>query len=820
MKSKKTMSSNHHRSSWLKQSNKSHKGGKHRSAREVDRTRRGKIQGRTSVADGGRARLSGDVRKTREERARNANMERRQKRRNLVAKRRGEGLEVVGMKGVVHKGAPKCIVVVPLCESAVEAAREVALRMLSNKSGGNDASTVCSLASAASFPKHKLRVSVLLRERSSGMFGLLDAVKVADVIVFCTAVAQGGGSTKGSLGNILEHAIDAQGAKDIAAIKSQGAPSVVSIVCGTGEVKQKHRGQVKKQFDHFFAEEFGASAKVVTFEKHGAEREIDALRRALSQIKTKQVTWRSERAYMTAHDAKLGKTPSGVQAVALSGYVRGKALNVHQLVHLPGQGTFQISHIDVHENDPFPLRPSHRAKTGGMDIDAGDAAGSVRTIVARSEHMVSTEEEAEPDVMGGEQTWPTMEEMGIENPEEEVKPPKKLVPKGTSAYQAAWLVGDETYEDETELVEVGAEEDEDRGNLEEDIAAAKALWKTRREEMADDELVFPDEVETPHDVPARLRFAKYRGLKSFRASPWDPKESLPREYSRIVQPENYDALNRSILARAQEEEKSWLQSGTSSMDAVHPGAFVTLYVIGVPEDILERLVARRMPIVIGALLSHEQKITVLHANLQRSMSCDATVRSRDALIMQCGFWRRTVRPVFSENSLNCDKHKFDRFLQPSRWTVATAYAPLTFGTNVPVSLFREGGDSEDVELVASGSLMGADPDRIVLKKIVLSGYPFRVKKRWAVVRFMFFSPDDIKWFKPVEIYTKMGSSGRILDSIGTHGRMKCLFDIPIQQNDTVCMSLYKRIYPKPVAEFASLRQEDAATSSANVKMQN
>ena len=284
-----------------------------------------------------------------------------------------------------------------------------------------------------------------------------------------------------------------------------------------------------------------------------------------------------------------------------------------------------------------------------------------------------------------------------------------------------------------------------------------------------------------------------------KSSPWDPKESLPREYARIVQPDNYPAVNRGVVASADTGD-------------VAPGTYVTVHITGAPLDLVARHESMGLPIVLGGMFEHEQKLTVLHANIQRASSCSAVIRSRYTVTMQCGFWRRRVRPVYSENALNCDKHKFDRFLQPSRWTVASVYAPLTFGTNVPVSYFLE-KEGTDAELIASGSLMGADPDRIILKKIVLTGFPFRVKKRWAVIRFMFFSPEDVKWFKPVQIYTKMGSSGAIIDSIGTHGRFKCLFDVPIKQNDTVCMSLFKRIYPKPVGEFASLREEDAATSS-------
>lgn len=92
----------------------------------------------------------------------------------------------------------------------------------------------------------------------------------------------------------------------------------------------------------------------------------------------------------------------------------------------------------------------------------------------------------------------------------------------------------------------------------------------------------------------------------------------------------------------------------------------------------------------------------------------------------------------------------------------------------PILVFN----STESALVATGSLHSVNPDRIILKKIVLTGHPLKIHKKTAVIRHMFFNPGtrdfdwdwpyqaDVNWFKPIELWTKYGRVGRIKCSLG------------------------------------------------------
>lgn len=203
-----------------------------------------------------------------------------------------------------------------------------------------------------------------------------------------------------------------------------------------------------------------------------------------------------------------------------------------------------------------------------------------------------------------------------------------------------------------------------------------------------------------------------------------------------------------------------------------------------------------LPFVLSGLFPCEQKVSVVHGIVSRLREYTDSIKSKQEVSLHCGFRRFLAKPIFSEipqRASTCKKYKFARYLHQDVSACASFYAPIIFP---PCRLLMFVQTDAGPELVASGSINNVDPKQLIIKRVVLTGYPVRTRKSKAVVRFMFMNPTDIRWFKPVELCTKRGLHGHITQSLGMYGYMKCQFSGYIKQDDTVCMNLYKRVYPK------------------------
>ncbi|GAA5931866.1 small subunit rRNA maturation protein TSR1 [Sporobolomyces koalae] len=568
------------------------------------------------------------------------------------------------------------------------------------------------------------------------------------------------------------------------------------------------------------------------------------------RVLAERVAWEK---YETSGTAENGDAPSGFEGeelgtLVVEGVVRGLQMNANRLVHLQGYGDFKIDKILTAPS----ARPNKRAASAALSMALDSTASYSGAYDPLSipdddaDSLASTNIPDDDEFGMDEQTWPTEEEMAsapaalAARDRAEMPPPAlpgttpklKKVAKGTSAYQAAWIIDDEddddsgvdsddeamktedgaavedAEEEETEFVDTIADEtatvstkpfadlspEQEEAQLQEYLASRSAA----RNAANLDDLDFPDEVDTPLHMPARERFARYRGLKSFRTSQWDPYEELPRDYGRCFMLEDWKGMGRRMEKRLKEDE------------GAEAGTRVLVYLANVPRRVVEEHNPTH-PFVLFGLLKHEHKYSIMHFTVQRNTENSDTVRSKDPLVLQQGFRRFKINPIFSQHTVrnggkgSNNVHKFERFLRHGiHATIATCYLPITFGSSpslllrVPTTSPTDPNPSPDqgIHLIGTGSLLASDPTRITAKRVILTGHPFKVHKKTATIRYLFFNREDVEYFKPVQLRTKGGRIGHIREPLGTHGYLKAGFDGPISQLDTICLTLYKRCFPK------------------------
>ncbi|KAB0371663.1 hypothetical protein FD755_016601 [Muntiacus reevesi] len=747
-----------HRSGPLKQQNKAHKGGRDR----------GRLAPKT---------LSKKVRKdlSRVDQRHRASQLRKQKKEAVLAEKRQLGSK---------DGPPHQVLVVPLHDRI---SLPEAFRLLQDRDTGtvhlNERGSTHSFMLLCPRLKHRW---FFTSARPGDLHTVLDMAKVADTILFLLDPLEGWDST---------------GDYCLSCLFAQGLPTYTLAVQGISSLPLKKQVDARKKLSKA-AEKHFPEDKLLLLD---TQQEAGMLLRQLANQKQRH---RDRCAYLFAHAADFVPSEENdlMGTLKISGYVRGQALNVNSVLHIIGHGDFQVKQIDA-PVDPFPLNPRviRTSKDSGtaMEICSADAVADMEEdlkvlMKADPDRQASLQTEVIPDPMEGEQTWPT----------EEYSKVVKKVPKGTSSYQAEWILdedgesggeGDEY--DDTEHDNFMEEESQDEGNEEEEEEECETmtigesvrddLYDEKVDEEAEEKMLekykqerleemFPDEVDTHRDVAARIRFQKYRGLKSFRTSPWDPKENLPQDYAWIFQFQNFINTRRRIFTEIEEE-----------VEGAEVGWYVTLHVSEVPFSVVEHF-KRGTPLIAFLLLPHEQKMSVLNMVVSRHPGNTEPVKAKEDLIFHCGFRRFRASPLFSQHTA-ADKHKFQRFLTADT-ALVTVYAPIT--SPASVLLFKQNSNGMH-SLIATGHLLSVDPDRMVIKRGVLSGHPFKIFTKTAVACYMFFNREDVLWFKPVELRTKWGRRGHIKEPLGTHGHMKCSFDGKLKFQDTVLMNLYKRV-PEPV----------------------
>lgn len=710
-----------------------------------------------------------------------------------------------------QNGAPRHVAIVPLSvdidiPSTIQAMNESV-----------DVSSAVSIDGATRVRIDRFRQSLLYIPAKYDMISALDVCRMADFVVLVLSA---------------EVEVEEEGELLLRSIESQGISNVVTVVQGLDKVNPaKKRPQVASSLKSFINHFFPTVEKVMSLD---SRQECTNAIRSLCTATPKGIRWRDERSWMLIESVQWPEDNAEVvDDVVVTGIVRGKGLKADRVTHIPGWGDFQIESITA-----APLPNAKSKRDDAMNVDSNESTKTLDTPGTDRDDMatVAPEEiEMQDDDMVSmadtERKGVLLDDHHYFSDDDSHIPAKpKRLPKGTSEYQSAWYLDDVSdsgsdLEDvdqdaDVEMDTGGAPEDgvfpdnqdamTEGGPSEypqsemfldpspEDEAQELADYRASRRNEAQEDLEFPDEIELHPNVLARERLARFRGLKNLKISPWETSEDRPFEpedWRRLLQFGDYKGTKNRTLREA-------------LVGGVNPGIRVDVHLRAVPSNLRHKA----QPISLFSLLRHEHKHTVVNVNLTLSSNVEQPLKSKEELIVQCGARRMVVNPVFSsgDNTPN-NVHKFDRFLHPGRSAIATWIGPMTWGA-VPVLVFKnkqvedpeilESADAKQapaidrLEFIGTGTVVAPDPNRVIAKRAILTGHPYKIHKKVVTVRYMFFNAEDVAWFKALQLWTRRGRSGFIKESLGTHGYFKATFDAKINPQDSIGISLYKRVFPR------------------------
>ena len=154
------------------------------------------------------------------------------------------------------------------------------------------------------------------------------------------------------------------------------------------------------------------------------------------------------------------------------------------------------------------------------------------------------------------------------------------------------------------------------------------------------------------------------------------------------------------------------------------GAYVRLILVPASDaatSTVHKLAEVSEPLIVSTLMPHETKLSVNHYRIKRIDDDQNPVQSKSILEFHVGFRRFLICPMISEQMQVNNKAKYHRFIPNGMNLLASSISQICMPPG-KVMVFRR-DEAQVPRLFATGVCLDPDPMKIVLKRILLTGYP-------------------------------------------------------------------------------------------------
>lgn len=266
-----------------------------------------------------------------------------------------------------------------------------------------------------------------------------------------------------------------------------------------------------------------------------------------------------------------------------------------------------------------------------------------------------------------------------------------------------------------------------------------------------------------------------------------------KERSKDFYEQAKDAISKQLEINREEFEDDD-PNVRARVEGFRPGNYVRLLLKNVPCEFVEFFDPSR-PIIVGGLLPNEEGFGYVQVRIKRHRWHRKILKTNDPLIFSLGWRRFQSIPVYSLN--DGTRHRLLKYTPEHTYCLGTFYGPI-MSPNTPFCAVQSvQSGSSAFRISATGIVLDINKSTEIVKKLKLTGTPYKIFKNTAFIKDMFTSALEVARFEGAKIRTVSGIRGQVKKALTKpEGHFRATFEDKVLMSDIVFLRAWYPVKPR------------------------
>ena len=220
----------------------------------------------------------------------------------------------------------------------------------------------------------------------------------------------------------------------------------------------------------------------------------------------------------------------------------------------------------------------------------------------------------------------------------------------------------------------------------------------------------------------------------------------------------------------------------------------------------------RFPVIIGVLAPTEDRFGFVQVRIKRHRWHKKILKTNDPLIFSLGWRRFQTLPVYSISDSRT-RNRMLKYTPEHMHCFGTFYGPLIAPNTGFCCVQSFSNNNPGFRIAATGVVLNVDENTEIVKKLKLTGTPYKIFRNTAFIRDMFSTSLEIAKFEGASIRTVSGIRGQIKRALSKpEGYFRATFEDKVLMSDIVFLRAWYPVKPhrfyNPVTNLLEHNAED------------